>query len=187
MIIIDNFIDSYPELKQLSLNCEFGDVKSPYDGITYPHIFMDIPENIQAEVTEKIEEIFGNVDVKMFMRMSPKGVMAPNIAHADNAMGQYTFIMYLFDNDDAGTALLRHLETGATYVPASKEYLNVLLSDSNNLGAWSIVDRSYARQNRAMIFDSERFHCSLPIGGFGDSQSDARIVLVAFFTVANGV
>jgi hypothetical protein len=184
MIWISDFIDSYKIIKEYSLVCNFSDVVNPYDGVVYPHICTDMPDPVKSEINKKLTAMFGSVKINaIFLRMSPEGVNAPHMAHTDNSMGTKSLMLYLFDREDAGTAMLRHLETGAAYAPTNNSYLQPLIEDMNNKDAWVITERTYAKENLAVIFDADRFHCALPVGGFGESQKNARIVLTVFFEV----
>jgi len=186
VIEIDGFINSYSELKSLSKICQFQDIENPYDGVIYPSIFMDIPNHIREDIGSKLFDMFGEVKINaLFMRMSQAGVHVPHMAHTDNSMGDYSLMLYLFDNPGSGTAMLKHKASGIAYAPEDENYLDGLIEDMNSPGAWDITDIAVARENKALIFKADRFHCALPVGGFGETQEDARIVLTAFFEVIN--
>jgi len=182
MIIIDSFLENYSELKKHSLSCSFSDIVNPVDGVAYPFINKDIPESIVSEAQEKLSEIFGDVKINaIFLRMSPAGVGVPHMAHTDISMGRYSLMLYLNDKDGAGTGLLTHKETGIAFTPESQYFADIVIADQNNCDAWHITEMAHMKENRAAIFDANRFHCALPVGGFGDSQSESRIVLTVFF------
>lgn len=184
MIIIDDFIDSYQQLKELSLACEFGDVKNPIDETVYPLIYADIPEIIKKEILSKIYNLFLHripENVTMFMRRSPAGVPVPHIAHHDLSMGKYSLMLYLNDHEEGGTAFIRHIDTGMCYAPANDDFVAIAQFDQNNTEKWAIIEKAKMKQNRAVIFDAGLFHCAMPIGGFGEG-SDARTVLTCFFS-----
>ena len=176
MIVIDGFLDSYKELKELSLSCEFADRENPVDGVVYPHIFDDIPEHIKDEIREKIQP---RRDF-MFMRMSPENAHAPHIAHTDNSMGKYSLMLYLNDGP-GGTSLLRHKKTGICYAPEDGEYTAIAQADMNRIDAWAVTEHIPMKQNRAAVFDAHYFHRADPVGGFGSTQADSRIVLTCFY------
>lgn len=182
MNIIDDFIASYDDLKLLARSADFSGVKNPVDGVIYPYIFADIPMHIKRQVIDTIECIFGRPPeaTTMFMRRSPAGAPVPHIAHTDNSMGRFSLMLYLFDNEGSGTAFIRHKSTGIMYAPESTDFLSIVQADQNNPGRWGIVDMAHAKENRAVIFDSGKFHCAMPIGGFGEG-SEARTVLTVFF------
>lgn len=179
--VVDNFLDNYEDLKQLSLTCKFEDVVNPADGVTYPHIFKDIPVDVQTAVKSKLEDLFGkSLTINfMFMRMSPEGVRVPHIAHTDNSMGKYSLMLYL--NEGSGTSFLKHWRTGICIAPADQSCVDLMSRDANNMEEWVALNTVESKENRACIFDAEYFHCAQPIGGFGKTQQDSRIVLTAFF------
>ena len=183
-MLIDNFLDSYDQLKELSLNCEFNDFESPYDGVVYPNIFAEIPDDIKDEVISKIKEATGGEPKNeiIFMRMSPKGVSCPHKIHHDAVMGDYSLMLYLNDAD-GGTSMVRHNETGIAYAPENEAFSKIIQFDQNNPGAWTRVETASMKQNRAFIFEANRMHCAEPIGGFGENQSESRIVLTCFFSI----
>lgn len=180
---IDNFLDSYDELKELSLNCEFSDVVCPNDRVVYPNIFTEIPGKIREEILSKIKEATGiePKDETMFMRMSPKGVHCPHKVHHDSLMGEYSLMLYLNDGE-GGTSIVRHNETGIGYAPENEIFTHIIQKDQNNPEKWERVETVQMKQNRAFIFEANRMHCAEPIGGFGKDQSDSRIVLTCFFS-----
>ena len=176
MIIIDNFLDSYDELKRYSLSCRFEDVANPVDGVIYPNICTEIPKRVQDEILSKI-----NTDsFYMFLRMSPRGVRVPHIAHTDNSMGDSSLMLYLNDGV-GGTSLLRHKLTGCCYAPEDPGFAEILSHDVNNQDSWAVTDSVDMVQNRALIFDAHRFHRADPVFGFGSDQSNSRIVLTCFY------
>lgn len=183
MIIIDNFLESYAELKEKSINGQFEDIKSPADGVTYPLICADIPDSVKSEVQERLETIFNKVSINyIFMRKSPQGVPVPHMAHTDNSMGDFSLMLYLNDYPEGGTGLIRHKKTGIAFAPESEDFIAIAQHDQNNPNEWALYDRSVMKENRAAIFDAHLFHCALPVGGFG-SGSESRCVLTAFFSV----
>ncbi|WP_020208284.1 DUF6445 family protein [Gilvimarinus chinensis] len=182
--VYENFLESYDELKEHALKADYPGVESPADGVTYPYICVDVPESVKTEVKERLDKILGR-EAKinyLFLRKSPEGVKAPQIAHHDLCMGAFTFILYLNDREDAGTALLRHRETGMCYAPESDTFVNVARGDQNNPEKWAIRHLVKMKENRAIAFDSGQFHCALPINGFGTETSDSRIALICSFS-----
>ncbi len=181
MLIIDDFLSSYQVLKQHSLSCCFSDITNPVDGVVYPFINVDIPEIAKAEINKKLCELFGSVNINAsFLRMSPEGVRVPHMAHTDISMGRYSLMLYLNDAD-GGTGILCHKKTGISYTPEDQYFVDIVTQDQNNPEAWNVVDMARMKQNRAAIFDANRYHCALPFGGFGSNQSNSRIVMTVFF------
>lgn len=183
MIIIDDFLESYDVLKDHIASSDFGDITNPVDGVVYPHICVSLPGSVRQELDRRIREVIGRDAVKptVFMRKSPAGVPVPHIAHTDISMGSYSLMLYCNEYKGGGTAFLRHRETGICYAPESQEYVEMMQKDQNSPDKWAVVDMAHMKENRAVIFDAGKFHCAMPIGGFGE-LSDARVVLTVFFS-----
>lgn len=179
----DDFLDTYDALKAYSQYCDFEDIPNPVDGVVYPHICREIPDFIQWEIELRLNDFVGRKieNPTIFMRMSPSGVHVPHIVHTDNSMGSHSLMLYMNDAD-GGTGFARHKETGMHMAPESEQLLQIAIDDCNKPDKWIFYDQAKMRENRAVIFDASLFHCALPIGGFGETQSDARIVLTAFFS-----
>lgn len=184
MNIFDNFIESYGSLKDFSESEKaiFKNHTNDIDGVVYPCICSEIPESVKDEISEKLVNLFGRgVSINaIFMRRSPSGVHVPHVAHTDNSMGRFSLMLYLFERENSGTAFIRHKSTGICYAPEADEFLSIVINDQNNLDKWGIVDMANAKENRAVIFDSGKFHCAMPIGGFGEGI-ESRTVLTVFF------
>ncbi|MCG8435432.1 MAG: hypothetical protein MJA83_15525 [Gammaproteobacteria bacterium] len=181
-----NFLSgrAFGELLEAAKTAEFGDVRSPVDGVTYPHICTEIPPIVRAEVEFRAQ---GPANL-MFLRRSPEGVHVPNIVHSDNSMGRTSFMLYLQDAPEPepdsvqipGTAFMRHLATGISYVPQIEHLATLMADDANNPEAWVPDAICKMEANKACIFEAGRFHRAQPVGGFGQGE-DARCVLTAFF------
>lgn len=193
--IIDNFLESYPTLKAHSFACKFEDIQNPVDGVIYPLICRDIPEVVQSEIYARLSAAQGREieNPTIFMRMSTEGVSVPHIAHNDISMGKHSLMLYLNDGV-GGTSFLRHKETGMCYQPElqvlrniarhdySQDLIRIAERDQNDVDAWEVMLTAPMAQNRAFVFDAGYFHRAEPIGGFGSTQQDARIVLTVFFS-----
>lgn len=182
--LFDDFLETYDTLKQHSLTCEFSDLENEKDGVVYPHICPDIPEDVKKEIFDKLSAFKGEAikDPTLFMRMSPAGVKVPHIAHTDIVMGQYSLMLYLHEREDSATAFLRHLMTGIAYQPVLDGFVKIVQDDMNKPDEWVVYQRALSKENRALIFDAGFIHRAEPIGGFGDTQDEARIVLTCFFS-----
>jgi len=183
MIIIDDFLESYHVLKHHILSAPFGDVVNPADGIVYPLICVSLPVVVRSELDRRIADVIGRPPEKstVFMRKSPHGIPGPRVAHTDISMGRLSLMLYCNEYEGGGTAFLRHRETGICYAPESQEYVEMMQQDQNSPEKWAVVDMAQMKENRAVIFDAGKFHCAMPVGGFGES-SEARTVLTCFFS-----
>lgn len=182
MIVIDGFIDSYLELKEYSRHCEFSAIKNVVDGVIYPDICAEIPDDIRAEILDSLKEVTGRTPMNptMFMRMSKNDCYCPHPIHHDLSMGSLSLMLYM--SDEGGTAFVRHDDTGITYAPKSRDITDMIRGEATKLDSWTVYDGADMKQNRALIFDAGIFHMAQPVGGYGTTQEDARLVLTCFFS-----
>lgn len=174
----------YQSLKSHSLTCDFNDITNPIDNVTYPDINIDIPDQVRDEIVSKLCQLMKyDIDVTMmFMRMSAQGTPCPHIHHHDGSHGKYSMMLYLNDHEHGGTSLVRHIDSGITYAPINDKCVDMIVQDQNDVSAWVSYCSSSMTQNTAVIFDANLLHRAEPIGGFGETQQDARIVLTCFFS-----
>lgn len=184
-LIIDDFFDDFPRVREWADGATYGDVVNPVDKVVYPGICHDIPEHISEEVSGKVEHSmdFLIVPRTMFLRLSTLGSKAPHQAHTDVTMGQYSLMVYLnrAEHCAGGTALLRNRETGEETNPVDAYGEQVWRRDTNNPAAWEKTLMCAMKPNRAFIFPAELYHRAEPIGGFGKTPKDGRLVLTLFF------
>lgn len=182
MMEFDKFLpeDIYEKLKAYALSCDFAGIENPIDGVFYPDINIDIPEDIKNHVKWKISTVTGvePKDDLMFLRMSKRGVFCPHIHHHDRSHGKYSLMLYLNTHDEGGTSLVRHKATGCTYAPEDPD---CILDDTNNVDKWTAYHNPGMNENTAVLFDAGLMHRAESVGGFGETQEEARIVLTCFF------
>ena len=188
-MVIDGFLDDYESLRSLADAAKFCDLRSPQDGVIYPNINLDIAEEAKKEVTDKLCRLFNSgVNIRtIFSRLSLAGVKAPHQAHTDAAMGQYSLMLYLNrpEHCAGGTAIVRHIETGAEKNPTTTEQEEIWKRDTNEYSAWEAVFMCDMKPNRAFIFPADLYHRAEPVSGFGTDATDGRLVLTAFFDLEN--
>lgn len=186
-IIIDDFLDDFESFRGYCDSLTYGGEVNPKDGVFYPGVSLAIPDKIQSEIVEKLERGTGLkiTHDTMFLRLSTKYTYAPHQAHTDAIHGDYGFMLYLNRLEDCigGTSFVRHKETGLSAHPINEKQVKVWEKDHSNPDAWSIYDMCDMKQNRACVFDATLMHRSEPVGGFGDTAKDGRLVLVCFFSV----
>tara|TARA_R110002153_G_scaffold191269_1_gene344220 strand:+ start:330 stop:899 length:570 start_codon:yes stop_codon:yes gene_type:complete len=185
VIVVNDFLNDFDIFRNHAISRNYDATTNPQDGIAYPDISLDIPEEIKAEITAKIaQKLGGNVVYHyLFMRKSSQGVSVPNIVHSDHEMGQFSLMLYLNDLDDClgGTAFMSHKDTGMNTHPINQKQLDILHADGNDIDKWQAQSVVQMMPNRAVLFDSKDLHCALPVGGFGSTNQDSRLVLTAFF------
>ncbi len=182
-MIINDFLTTFDTLKQAAVQADYQGVVNPGDGVEYPDITTDIPAECLTEIQTKLNEAMGwEVDIKtIFMRLTSKLTAgAPHQAHNDAVMGNYTLLLYLNDGP-GGTSFVKHIETGMEAQPETQAQFDAWERDTNTPEAWVITEMVEMKENRANIINAERMHRAEPVGGFGESPQNGRIVLTAFF------
>jgi len=184
MIVIDDFLPEFDELQKYAMTAKFTDVVNSFDGVTYPLICTDLPDHLRKHVLREIAKHFpGFESPVMFMRRSPAGVPCPHQAHSDASMGTHSLMLYLNSADHCrgGTSFLSHRISGIAYAPADPLFIGVVVDDQNRPEAWDVRGMAEMKPNRAVIFDAAMMHRAEPVGGFGSTPEDARVVLTCFF------
>jgi len=186
-IIIDDFLDDFESFRKYCDNVEYSGVENPGDGIFYPGASFDIPDKVKEEVLQKVTNLFNKkIDpLGMFVRLSKVGDYAPHQSHTDAAMAQYTMIMYVNRLEDCigGTSFVIHKDTGMFSTPINDRQLSVWQEDYNTPEKWQILKMCSMIPNRTLIFDSNLMHRSEPVGGFGDTSVNGRLIFGMFFNV----
>lgn len=184
MIVVDDFLPEFQELQAYARTAKFTDVVNDADGVTYPLICADIPDHLKLAVFREIAMIHGSPQSPtIFMRRSPAGVPCPHQVHSDASMGTHSLMLYLNAEEDCegGTSFLSHRLTGIAYNPELPEAVAVIVSDQNSPDAWHVNAMASMKPNRAVIFDASALHRAEPIGGFGNTPENTRVVLTCFF------
>jgi hypothetical protein len=187
-MVIDHFLDDFPKWREWADKAEYKDVVNPADGVVYPGINGEIPDELRDEVHKKLclALATNHVDMKaIFTRLSPQGVHVPHQAHTDAVMGMFSFMLYLNrpEHTRGGTDLIFHRQFDMEYGPKDKVELAAWERDMNLPDAWVTLTRCPMRPNRGFIFDARLMHRAAPIGGYGEDATNGRLVLTAFFDV----
>ena len=180
-VIRDEFLTTYPSLREHANTVDFTGHVLDEDGKLYPDVSVDIPREVQIEVKEKLEDLLGPVDIKlMFMRLTTEDTEgAPHQAHTDTILGEFSLMLYL--TGKGGTSFVQHKATGMRTDPETPEEFAAWEADTNRPWAWQVWAMTKARENRACIFPAVLMHRAEPVGGFGKNAEDGRLVLTAFF------
>ena len=186
-VIIENFLDDFDSFREHCDEIDYAGQTNPADGVFYPDVSVDIPDKVREEILSKLASLFKS-EIKvnlMFLRLSKKGTPCPHQAHTDSAQAGYTFMLYLNREQDCvgGTSLVTHKDTDLYKEPTNSTEWEIWNKDKNNPDEWLIYDMADMRPNRACIFPSALMHRAEPVGGFGDTTKDGRLVLTCFFDV----
>lgn len=162
---------------------QYSSIVNPADGVAYPDICLDLPPAIRDAVATELSGIMYRPVTPnyLFLRLSVKGQHVPHKVHTDNSMGTYSLMLYLNDNQEAGTGFAKHRKMGIARAPAREEDVATSIRDQNDMSKWEVYRMVPMAQNRALVFDADLFHVALPVGGFGKDKTDGRLVLTAFF------
>jgi hypothetical protein len=184
MIVVDDFLPEFKELQEYAKTATFTDVVNEADGVTYPLICAGIPSHIKFAIYSALETHFcAPVSPTIFLRRSPAGVPCPHQVHSDASMGTHSLMLYLNSEEycRGGTSFLSHRATGIAYNPEGPEATAVIVAAQNRPESWDVREMAEMRPNRAVIFDASRLHRAEPVGGFGDTPENTRVVLTCFF------
>jgi hypothetical protein len=184
-VIVDGFLPIYKEFREYCDTLEYGDVTSPIDSVVYPGISLAIPEHIKDEIIESLLDVEDcDITVRaMFLRLTLLGMIYPHQAHTDSSMGDCSLMLYLNRQEhcQGGTSLVTHVETGMYANPRTKGEEDIWRRDTNNPDKWQVTYLAEMQPNRAFMFDARLMHRAEPIGGFGSSAKDGRLVLTCFY------
>lgn len=181
-VVIDDFLDDFEAVRGHLVRAKYEGVTNPADGVFYPDITVDIPDEVWAEIVYKLSKITesGIVVRQMFARLSKKGTEAPHQAHHDGLMGSFTALLYISKHCEGGTELVRHKETGYQCGSDPKD-VAVWEKDHSKPEKWETIEMVDMKPNRLMLIDSNQMHRAQPLGGFGDNSENGRLVLTCFF------
>lgn len=182
-VTIDGFLSDFDAVRAFADQAEYEDLPAS-DGVTYPGICVELPDWLLDEVLRFMFGWLGRKPEKplIFMRASPEGVMAPHQAHSDERMGRWSLMVYLnrAEHCQGGTALVRHRDTGMA--ESDPSLADVWARDTNDPAAWEVTYMAEMAPNRAFVFPAPMMHRAEPVGGFGSTREDMRLVLTGFFS-----
>jgi hypothetical protein len=182
IILIDDFLSDFEAFNRYAREIDYSGVVNPVDGVMYPHISTEILSEVAAEVVDKVQQEMGQIVINtLFLRLTTRNTKgAPHQAHNDASMGDFSLMLYMQDGP-GGTSFVEHIEEDMKYGP-TEEQLPIWARDTNVPEAWKIHDMAEMKANRVCIFPSNWMHRAEPIGGFGESTADGRLVMTAFLS-----
>lgn len=183
---VEGFFRDFSTLRSTLDTLEYGNEVNPVDGKVYPGV-VALPEEYTREVQHNMRECLGRTyvlsNVPLFLRLSPSGQVPPHQAHDDALMGDYTLIVFLNrpEHCQGGTSFVGHVK-GFDRAPLSAPEWDLWNRDTNDVTKWKVLHHVAMSSNKGVVFKSDYLHRSDPIGGFGDTVEDSRLVLVGFWT-----
>lgn len=158
--VIDNFIPGYADIRPLIDSCEFGEFG--FWGKRYAGV-----GEYTLPLKALIEDVLGEpiYFVQSHIRLGTKHTPLTHYIHADNAAAKYACVVYLSEPDcDTGTAFWSHKALGVDrlQMPCPPEVFAKLDADIADESKWDRLEYVQAKENRAVIFDSQLFHSRYP-------------------------
>lgn len=176
-MIIDSFLPDIDLVRQFVADTQYGE----HDllGKTYTGF-----GRVSLPVKALIEKVMGPVSIRVcYLRKGTKDTPLTHYIHADRAVAKYAFVLCLNEPDcESGTMFWKHKETGleALPVPTPSDLFALLDADLKDESKWEQTEFISSKENRAVVFDSARFHSRWP--KVMDSETP-RIICTAFFDV----
>ena len=184
ILVVDDFCEYLGEVKYSALTAGLGTWNpeghstSKYSGIGYngDHALMLLPLVLHTG-----RMLVPNL---MFFRRTTKDTGRPHV-HSDRESGDHTCVCYMSENSSpSGTAFYRHIPTGLTSMPSHQEMramgiLEEIEADmkSSSPDKWEQIEYVESKKNRAVIFDSARFHSRIST----EDTEEERLVWVAHY------
>lgn len=176
----DFFHDPYA-VRAAVLAGNFADITNPADGVVYPAINHELPTGVVAEVLAGIGFLTGCAPElrTIFARATYAGLVAENKIHSDLVMGQYAAHVYLSREwpVGAGTSFWVNRRLGMRHTAD----MDPAVIRSNHTEDWDRYLSVQAAFNRMLIHRGDAWHLAEPVGGWGSTPEDGRLVVTAFF------
>lgn len=178
--IRDDFFRDIVAVRAAALAMPFGDVTNQQDGVVYPGISAP-PRAVAAEFQDGVEFLMGR-DIApraVFCRATYGDMVARNKIHSDLIMGTYAAHVYLSPEwpDGAGTSFFTNKELGMRHRPGVPPGW----VRPNHPEDWEKYCSVQAKPNRMLIHRGDAWHLAEPVGGWGSSPADGRLVITMFF------
>ena len=159
----------------------FADIANPADGVVYPAINHELPTSVVAEVLAGIEFLTGRAPElrSIFARATYAGLVAENKIHSDLVMGSFAAHVYLSPGwpAGAGTSFWANKRVGMVH----KASMDPTVIRTNHIEDWDRYLSVQAAFNRMLIHRGDAWHLAEPVGGWGSTPEDGRLVITAFF------
>jgi hypothetical protein len=101
--------------------------------------------------------------------------------HTDS-WNNWAAVLYLTPNapESSGTGLYKYKDGTKSSDNLSKQKIDEIDEDNQDLTKWTLVDRIGNVYNRMVIFNAKQYHCSLDY--FGTNKENGRLFQVFFFS-----
>lgn len=191
-LIVDDFFPDPRNVREALLKLPYAGFTNPQDAVYYPDV-AKVPAWIAEEIKIGIahamnpicppfSEVWPEIKIPPFARLSLSGNQAPHQAHTDVVMGELTAIIYMSlpGHYPGGTQIVEHVD-GMKVHPQTQDEVKLWAKDTNNFDMWNEVGGAAMKFNRLFVLPSNLFHRAMPIGGFGNCVENGRLVIGTFF------
>lgn len=183
------FTDPFSE-RLKALDSEYKD--ELHNGINYRGISIQKDNEGIAKIEGQLgEKLLG--EPVIYYRRYLENEENETYIHSDCQIGKYTCVAYLSEEEASrgGTAFWKHRKYGWEYQPTKAEMDALRLPDTKEFWEeiwqqgfdekhWELLGIAPMKFNRAIIFDSRRFHSRYPQKAFGSNLETSRLVKVFF-------
>ena len=192
-IIIDDFFNNPQAVIDFSKNLEFIKNDGRYPGYRTKQLGEIENQFFQTTTSKIIAALYPNeastaslqwTANQFFQKIKTKEILEPGYVHQD-LDAEFTAIVYLSDEEDAGTAIFKKIKEPVPYHDKDKKerYLknkkskNYFDSIKKNRECFQQTLEFTSIKNRMVLFDSAHFHA---VNNFGKRQKE-RLTLITFF------
>lgn len=178
MIVIDDFLPDFELAKRFIADVEYSDYE--FGGKCYTGVGQ-----VTLPVKALIEREIGPIKIKHnHLRIGRKDTPLTHYIHTDRYGTEYGFVLCLSAPDCAsGTAFWTHKETGLERLPehSSSDMFSYFDGELKKEEGWYINGLVDSVENRAIIFEADKFHSRWPKTLPVESGDKPRIVCTVFF------
>lgn len=149
-------------------------------------VYKRVSEDIIPEFSDVLTKHMGRPITlhAMGWRLNYEDELPNKAIHSDSGWGKYAAVAYMQVDPPAGsgTAFWKHKLTGAekATIDNAATYF-AMMNDWDNPDAFEQVDFAAAKFNRVIVYESDKLHSRWPFEAYGDSPTNGRLSIVAFF------
>ena len=178
MIVIDDFLPDFELVKRFISETKYGDYElggKKYTGVG----------QVTLPVKALIEQRVGPIKIKHnHLRLGRRDTPLTHGIHTDRYGTAYGFVLCLSAPEcSSGTAFWTHKETGMDRLPegSSQDMFTYFNDELKKEEEWFVSEMVESVENRALIFEADRFHSRWPMTLPIEATEKPRIVCTAFF------
>jgi hypothetical protein len=184
-LVIDNFYSNPDDTRKFILTQEFK-IRGNYPG-KRTISFADentrdcIQKYISAFAGKIIRFEMGNDNTNYNGSFQYTTSRDRSWIHTDS-WNNWAAVLYLTPNapESSGTGLYKYKDGTKSSDNLSKQKIDEIDEDNQDLTKWTLVDRIGNVYNRMVIFNAKQYHCSLDY--FGTNKENGRLFQVFFFS-----